>query len=258
MYRLALLSLVAVIGSTKLVSAQPGDKNKKNKLNKIPPAAAKLLDATPEQFIKRFDKNNDGVLTKDELPPRLAAVFDRADQNGDGKLDADEVARMLDVLRQRMKQTPNKAGAPAKNPELSRRVDEIFNRLDTNKDGKISREEAKGPLEKNFDAIDRNKDGFLDKAEVSQVIERMNQRKLNAVNPGSDTVTAPVRRLADFDALDLDADGRLSKDEIAKSPFPNQFDDMDTNKDGKIDRKEFEAFLKKQASAISPGKSEKP
>src|SRR5262249_22102452 len=156
------------------------------------------------------------------------------------------------------KQNANKAGTPAKNPELSRRVDEIFNRLDTNKDGKISREEAKGPLEKNFDAIDRNKDGFLDKAEVSQVIDRMNQRKLNAVNPGSDTVTAPVRRLADFDALDLDADGRLSKDEIAKSPFAKQFDDMDTNKDGKIDRKEFEAFLKKQPSATSSGKSEKP
>jgi Ca2+-binding EF-hand superfamily protein len=258
MYRFVLLSLVAVISSSNLAPAQGVEKNKKNKLNKIPPAGARMLDATPEQFIKRFDKNNDGVLTKDELPPRLAAVFDRADQNGDGKLDREEVAQMLDVLRQRMKQTANKAGTPAKSPDLSRRVDEIFNRLDTNKDGKISREEAKGPLEKNFDVIDRNKDGFLDKMEVSQVMERLNQRRLDAAKPGSNNVTAPVRRLADFDALDLDADGRLSKDEVAKSPFAKQFDEMDANKDGKIDRKEFEAFLKKQANTASAVKSEKP
>src|SRR5438874_1734135 len=72
-----------------------------------PPDREKLLKATPEEFIKTFDKNNNGTLEKDELPPRLAALFDRADRNGDGKLDAKEVEEMLKVLRERFANNPN-------------------------------------------------------------------------------------------------------------------------------------------------------
>ena len=45
---------------------------------------------------------------------------------------------------------------------------EAFKNIDTNGDGQISRDEAKGHpmLEKNFDAIDTNKDGQLSKAEL--------------------------------------------------------------------------------------------
>src|SRR5207249_1433088 len=99
-------------------------------LNKVPPALEKLINLTPEEFINRFDKNKDGFLTKDELPPRLAAIFDRADQNGDGKLDANEVDQMLQALRQRLKPDADKGGKPgnnkggkaADNSEVARRV----------------------------------------------------------------------------------------------------------------------------------------
>src|ERR1700680_4201510 len=65
-----------------------------------------LLQGTPEAFIKHFDKNKDGVLTKDELPPFLANIFARFDTNGDGQLDKQEVASLMQRLRQRMKNNP--------------------------------------------------------------------------------------------------------------------------------------------------------
>lgn len=45
-------------------------------------------------------------------------------------------------------------------------VEQIFKDLDSDKDGKISKKEVKGPLKKHFDKADTNKDGYLTKKEV--------------------------------------------------------------------------------------------
>lgn len=50
----------------------------------------------------------------------------------------------------------------------------------------------------------------------------------------------------DFDALDKDADGRLTREELKGTRFLNRFEEIDTNHDGRIDRREFEAFLRKR------------
>src|SRR5579859_7598013 len=81
-------------------SAQPGEKPKPDP-KKIPPAAAFLLKVSPEEFIKRFDKNKDGYLSRDEVPPFLVKNFDKVDKNGDGKLDRQEIAQLKAVLQQR-------------------------------------------------------------------------------------------------------------------------------------------------------------
>jgi Ca2+-binding EF-hand superfamily protein len=250
MYRFVLLALSIVLISTLYGPLHADDQNKKKGQNKVPPAQAWLMTVTPEQFIKRFDKNNDGFLTKDELPPRFAAIFERADQNGDGKLDVDEVGQMLQVVRQNIKANAKAAGQ-GKNADIERRVADVFYRLDTNKDGKISRQEAQGPLLKNFDQIDRNKDGFLDKEEVRQALQRFAQKAPDtAKGKTAEIRTAPQRRIPDFDAFDLDADGVLSKEEWQKTRFSDSFDAIDANKDGRIDRKEFEAYFQKQAERL--------
>jgi Ca2+-binding EF-hand superfamily protein len=51
---------------------------------------------------------------------------------------------------------------------IAAKVDKVFARLDANKDGKISREEAQsGPrLASHFDAVDADKDGYITRAEL--------------------------------------------------------------------------------------------
>ncbi|PQV47799.1 EF hand domain-containing protein [Jejuia pallidilutea] len=47
-------------------------------------------------------------------------------------------------------------------------VDEIFEHMDENEDGKLSKEEVKGPLKEMFTKIDTNEDGYLSKKEVEE------------------------------------------------------------------------------------------
>jgi Ca2+-binding EF-hand superfamily protein len=42
-------------------------------------------------FFERMDRNGDGKVTKDELPPRMQERFDDLDQNGDGALTQEEI-----------------------------------------------------------------------------------------------------------------------------------------------------------------------
>jgi EF hand len=51
-------------------------------------------------------------------------------------------------------------------------TDETFAKFDTNKDGKLSADEVKGPLKKDFAKIDTNGDGFISKEELNKVPKR--------------------------------------------------------------------------------------
>jgi Ca2+-binding EF-hand superfamily protein len=108
-----------------------------------------------------------------------------------------------------------------------------------------------GQLRALFDAWDANKDGYLDKQELRRAVERLRQARAAARGKAAQGA-APAGPRPDFDALDRDADGRLTRDEVKGSPLADQFDRIDTNKDGQIDRKEFEAYLKKQAGKKRP------
>ncbi len=151
-------------------------------------------------------------------------------------------------------QEPKKSDQPAKpgdakpRPSLTAEqvVDDILRRMDTNKDGKISRSEAKGVIADNFDRIDTNKDGYLDRQELLVVA----RRRLAAMGqPGSPDRRNPFESgppvdPLDFDALDKNADGRLSREELKGTRWYDFFDAIDTNHDGKIDPKEWEAYHK--------------
>jgi Ca2+-binding EF-hand superfamily protein len=137
----------------------------------------------------------------------------------------------------------------ADNPAVERRVADVFERMDTNKDGKISKEEAKNLILQNFDRIDADKDGFITKDELRRWVAQT----MAAGGPGGfgrGGFAAPAG--PDFDALDKNADGRLTREELKGTPFEEKFDEIDANKDGKIDKKEFAAYLKKQTEKKSP------
>ena len=81
-------------------------------------------EMNPETAFKRmmamFDKNGDGKLQKDELPPRLAERFEELDTNKDGALDESEIKAILPQLMRRL-QNAGPQGAAAAPPGAQRR-----------------------------------------------------------------------------------------------------------------------------------------
>ena len=57
--------------------------------------------------------------------------------------------------------------------------EEMFAQMDANNDGKLSKDEAKGPLSEKFSEIDTNSDGFISKEELKNAPkpERGGQRQ---------------------------------------------------------------------------------
>jgi Ca2+-binding EF-hand superfamily protein len=236
MFRGSLVAGFCVISFFTCATAQDA---KKDPPKKVPAIVEEMLKLTPEQLIKRFDKNGDGFLSKDELPMFLGKAFDASDKNGDGKLDREEVAALQKVLRNFFAAGAQpKAAPPSK--EIEQIIDNLLKQFDTDKDGKISRKEAKGQILAIFDQYDTNKDGFLDRMELRPLAERIqaNQKGFPAKGgPGP---------AYDFDALDKNADGRLTKEELKGTPLYERFAEIDTDGNGMIDRREFEAFLERE------------
>lgn len=103
----------------------------------------------------------------------------------------------------------------------------MMEKVDTNQDGKISREEADAARKARFDAVDANNDGTVTFEEMERARE---QRQVN-------------RRKRHFDRMDANDDGVLSPDEMDHGG--KRFEKMDLNGDGEITAEERQQARKK-------------
>jgi len=93
-------ALALILGLTSVVcAANPQEPTKKDPPPRLPPFLMEALKGTADDFIKRFDKNQNGYIKKEDFPPRLVELFTKADKNKDGKLDKKEVEELFAVLR---------------------------------------------------------------------------------------------------------------------------------------------------------------
>ena len=134
----------------------------------------------------KLDTNGDGAIDRSEAArsPRLADRFDELDKNKDGKLARGEMPR-------------HHGRGSGKNGHGPR---EMMARLDTDKDGRISRAESAAGQAKSaerFDRMDINKDGYIDRAD----------RELRAKQRTDEW----------FARADTDKDGKLSRAEMDAS-----------------------------------------
>ncbi|WP_159104300.1 EF-hand domain-containing protein [Sneathiella glossodoripedis] len=122
----------------------------------IPPIALatahmnKNGDKWVEHFFSEHDKDNNGLMSKEELPKRWQKYFKSADQNKDGQLTRSEV---LEARKDR------------KSKHLMRTMLE----LDSNSDGAISKSEMMDFMDRKFAKLDSDKDGRLTMDELSRL-----------------------------------------------------------------------------------------
>lgn len=146
-------------------------------------------------FFRKLDADGDGKLSREEWR-KAAEMFDELDLNHDGQLEPGE----LFGPRGGANPAPAPGGAPTITPRQANRADsrerpaaprrpamaEAFPprapsarpggqgalaRFDSDSDGKISRDEARGKLKENFDRIDANGDGFLEPGELRKALQ---------------------------------------------------------------------------------------
>ena len=114
---------------------------------------------------KAADKNNNGVIDRDEAGGPLKASFDDMDCNKSGTLDGGEIRGFFSGEEcPKNVGLKSKVAVPVQNtvPPLSERG----KAADKNNNGVIDRDEAGGPLKASFDDMDCNKSGTLDGGEI--------------------------------------------------------------------------------------------
>ena len=113
--------------------------------------------------------------------------------------------------------------------------DRMWGQLDTNNDGRITRDEGMAWLQGRFQQADTDRDGAISLAEMQAV--RGSHGTGPAAAPAQDGRRAEMRA-ALFRGLDANSDGRVTMDEV-RPAVEARFRAADANNDGAVTRDEL-------------------
>ncbi|MBI1904122.1 MAG: hypothetical protein HYS13_23755 [Planctomycetia bacterium] len=126
---------------------------------------------------------------------------------------------------------------------------ELFDRLDANKDGVVTKDEVGEERAALFDRVlrggDKDKDGKLTKEEFTAGLAPARPNRPEGDRPGARPGDAPQRPEFNpeqlFGRLDANGDGKVTKEEAERQPFAARlFERADADKDGVVTKEEFQ------------------
>jgi len=127
-----------------------------------------------EMFFKRFDANEDGKVSLQEIPAGRKEMLGKVDANSDGSIDREEFR----IAMAKRNQQKNDAPRPKKGKGVAiSRIAEAIMQLDGNADGRLNADEVAPRLKSKFSDLDKNGDGYLDKREVKKQVKRRMQQE---------------------------------------------------------------------------------
>ena len=149
------LAAPQLLGAVQAAAAAPAAPAK-------PPTRAEVIRSAGTNFAE-LDTNKDGSLSKAEVDAAQARSQQRATANLTLRINQ-EFAKLDTDRSGQLSLNEFRAAAPAIRPNPGASAAAI-QRLDANKDGRITPEEFRAPILAGFDRIDTNKDGTISDAE---------------------------------------------------------------------------------------------
>tara|TARA_R110002095_G_scaffold85238_4_gene74132 strand:+ start:2187 stop:3269 length:1083 start_codon:yes stop_codon:yes gene_type:complete len=231
-----------------------------------------------QNFMSRLDRNGDKKISKDELPEplreRLEPLFQRLNQDEISLEELSRYGNMFRGNREGEKRTEN----PRRNAgATSERAERFFQSLDSNKDGKLTLEEApeqaKPILRRILERSGKEKDAELTKKELMDALAEFRPDRRPEDRDADNEMKRPEmmdretsRRRGDFQGrppapafiqmLDADKDGRLSKDEL--SQMKKLLEKLDRNEDGYLDFRELMGGNREAAGPRGRNRMDRP
>jgi Ca2+-binding EF-hand superfamily protein len=227
------------------------------------PAAVPL----PSWFVE-IDTAKKGEVSRADFVKYRMKSFDDLDANKDGKVSLEEFLKLGEPPY-----SQDVPGGPSLE-ERRNRIRSAFQNLDLNASGFIERAEAEAPIQSEFNQYDTDRDNKITEPEIRAIMQRLAQRQ------AADRQQAEAERrkglmtlndlidmqMRDADKLDKNNDGKISQQEylVAAGPADGpqtqgqlpyevrkklvliKFQEIDTNKDGIIDRPELTAYAVKE------------
>ncbi len=203
-------------------------------------------DGAPGEMFKRADKNNDGKISKDEVPEQAWERLGKLDTDGDGAVSGEEAKA---GRPEGGRPGEGRPGGPPSKEEAAER----FAKADKNGDGKLSKDEVPAEHWERLGKLDKDGDNAVSKEEMAALAAMMRQRSGKGGPEGGRGKGGPPEGGpgAMFDRFDKDEDGKLAESEVPEEMWA-KVRKADDDADGLVSKAEFDKVMS-QRDGRKPG-----